>query len=102
DTPERRRVRHSCVIDDRRRVPEQAEPLFREREEDVIFAGKIAVDGGGAVFDPLRNLADGDVLEAFRDEELAGSVQNCAADRLAVAFLSFFYTHNLESSRDGV
>jgi hypothetical protein len=40
-----------------------------------------------------RRFADGDVLEPFGDEQLAGGVENRPPDSLPVAFLSLFDTH---------
>ncbi len=60
---ERRRARSRPA---RRRVAEQPEAFLREREEDVVLAGKVAVDGGGAVLDALGDLADRDVAESLR------------------------------------
>ena len=37
---------------------EPAEALFGEGEEDVVLAREVAVDRGGAVLDPLGDLAD--------------------------------------------
>ena len=47
-------------------VVEAAEAVLGEREVDVVLAGEVAVDGGGAVLDALRNLADRDVTIALR------------------------------------
>ena len=74
-------------------VPEQAEALLRECEEDVVLAREVAVDRGGAVLDALGNLADGDVAEPFGHEELPGGVENRAPYCFAVAFLPFFDAH---------
>src|SRR2546430_7523300 len=46
-------------------VPEQAEALLGECEEDVVLAREVAVDRGRAVLDAFGNLADGDVAEPF-------------------------------------
>jgi hypothetical protein len=35
---------------------EEAEAFLREREEDVVLAREVAVDGGRAVFDLVRDL----------------------------------------------
>ena len=83
----------------RRRIAEQPEPLFGEREEDVVLDWEVAVDGGRAVLDALGDLADRDVLEALGDEQLAGGVENGPPHRLAVAFLSFFDAHEPRASR---
>ena len=40
---------------------EEPESLFREREEDVVLAGEIAVNRSRAVFDAFSDLADRDV-----------------------------------------
>ena len=74
---------------------QQAEPFLGERQEDVVLAREIAVDGGRAVLDPLGDLANGDVLVAVADEEVARGIQNGSANSLAVAFLSFFQTQLL-------
>src|SRR6185295_48222 len=66
---------------------QQAEAFLRERVEDVVLAGKVPVDGGGAVFDLLGDLPDGDVPVAFADEQLARGVENRTLYRLAIALL---------------
>src|SRR4051812_10845864 len=75
---------------------EEAEPLFREGEEDVVLARKIAVDGRRAVLDTVRDLADRDLLVAVRNEELTRRVQNRPGDRLSLSFLSFFYAQVID------
>ena len=75
---------------------ESPEPLFGEREEDVVLAGEIAVDGGGAVLDPLGDLANGNVAVALGDEEVASGVEDGFPNGLPFAVLSFFDTHALE------
>ena len=55
---------------------QQPESFLRERQEDVVLAGEIAVDGGGAVLDLLGDLPDRHVLIALRDEQLARGVEN--------------------------
>ena len=57
-------------------VVEAAKAFLGEREEDVVLAGEVAVDGGGAVFDALGDLADRDVPIAFGDEEVARGVED--------------------------
>src|SRR5207342_2699989 len=52
-----RRVHYSGVVS---RIQEP-ETLFGERVEDVVLAGEVAVNGRGAVFDALGNLANRDV-----------------------------------------
>src|SRR6185503_15840015 len=79
---------------------QQPESFFSQREEDVVLARKVTVNGRRAVLDPLRNLADRDVVEAFGDEQLAGGVENGPADGFAVADVSFLDSHG--SFRGGV
>src|SRR5439155_8390288 len=50
------------IVGHRRGIAEQPEAFLGELEEDVVLAREVAVDRGGAVLDPLRNLADGHVL----------------------------------------
>ena len=47
-----------------------------EREKDVVLAGVIAVDRGGAVFDAFGDLADRDALVAFCNEQVARGVED--------------------------
>src|SRR5262245_43191248 len=84
------------------RPAEQVESLLGERKKDVVLAGEVAVDGGGAVFDPLSDLADRHVLIALSREKLARRVQNGAADCFPVAFLSFFDSHELVLAPPGI
>ena len=77
------------------RLAEQREPLLGEGEEDVVLAGEVPINRGGAVLDFFRDLADGDVWISFADEQLARRVQDGAADCLAIAFLSFFDPHEV-------
>ena len=72
---------------------EDSEPLFSERQEDVVLAGKIAINGGGAVLDLLGDFSDGDVLVALGDEQLARSVQNRPGDRLPFPLMPFLDSH---------
>jgi hypothetical protein len=78
---------------------EDSEPLFGERQEDVVLAGKIAVDGGRAVLNLLRDLADRDVLVTLGDKQIARSVQNRPGDRLPFPFLTFLDSHSGSISR---
>src|SRR5439155_5372099 len=71
-------------------VAEQPEALFGERKKDVVLAREVAVNRRGAVFDPLRNLADRHVLKALADEQLARGVEDRSPHRFAVALLAFF------------
>src|SRR5262249_6721571 len=71
---------------------QKAETLFGEREKDVVFRREVAVNCGGAVLDPLRDLANRDVLISLADEKLTRSVENGAPDRFPVPLLSFFDT----------
>ena len=64
-----------------------------EREEDVVLAGEVAVDGGGAVFDALGDLADRDALIAFGNEQVARGVEDGGGDGLSFAVLAFFCAH---------
>ena len=75
------------------RFEEHVEAFLREGEEDVVLAGEVAVDRGGAVLDLLRDLADRDVLVALGDEELPGSVQYGAGRCLTLPFLTFLDPH---------
>ena len=79
----------------------QAESVFGQGEEDVVLALEVAVDGGGAVFDALGNLADRDVLIALGDEEVARGVEDGLPDRLALAFVAFLDSH-VSCGRPGV
>src|SRR5262249_32289662 len=72
---------------------EKPEAFFGERVKDVVFRGEVSVDGGGAVLDPFGNLADRNVLVALFDEQIAGGVQDGAANRLPFASLSLFDAH---------
>ena len=74
---------------------QQPEAFLGEREEDVVLAGEVAVDGRRAVLDALGDLADGDFLVSVGDEELARRIQNRSGDRLPVPFLTFFHTQVL-------
>src|SRR5207342_2299875 len=81
-----------------RRVPgvaQQAKTLFGQREEDVVLAGKVAIDGGRAVFNALGDLADRHVLVALGDEEVAGCVENRAPHGFPVSLLTFFDAHEV-------
>ena len=69
------------------RREQHAEAFFGEREEDVVLAREIAVDRGRAVFDLFRDLADGDVPIALRDEQLARRIQNRPGNRLPLPLL---------------
>ena len=70
-----------------------AKSLFGEREEDVVLAREVPVDGGRAVLDSLGNLANRDVLVSLVDEQLARRVEDGAPNGFAVALLSFFDAH---------
>ena len=75
-------VSGSPVSDGRvvRELEELAEAFFGEREEQVVLARKVAVEGRGAVLDLFRDLADRHVPVALGDEQLPGRVQNpCSA-----------------------
>src|SRR5207248_6036245 len=76
-----------------RRVAQQTEAFFRQLEEDVVFAGEVAVDRRGAVLDPLSDLADGDIGVALGDEEIARRVEDRSTDSLAITFLSLLDSH---------
>ena len=86
-----RRPRPAAVLE------EEAEALFGKREEDVVLAGEVTVDGRRAVFDPLGDLADGNLMVAVGHEELAGGVQDGPGHRLALAFLPFFDAQVIDS-----
>ncbi len=89
--PIERRDLIECVVG--RVAVQQAEALFRQREEDVVFRGEVPVDRGGAIFDALGDFADGDVLITLEDEQVARGVQDGPADRFAVAFVTFLDSH---------
>ena len=72
---------------------EDSEPLFGERQEDVVLAGKIAVDRGRAVLDLLRDLPDRDVLVTLGDKQIARGVQNRPGDRLPFPLLPLLDSH---------
>ena len=55
-------------------VVEAMKAFGGEREEDVVLAGVVAVDGGGAVFDAFGDLANRDALIAFGNEQVARGV----------------------------
>jgi len=71
------------------------ETLFGEREENVVLAREVAVDGGGTVFDLFRNLSNRDVLVPLRDEEFAGRIQNRPGYCLSFPFVPFLYTQEV-------
>ena len=81
------------------RREQDAEPFFGQREEDVVFTGEIAVDRGGAVFDPLGNLADRDVVIALGDEQVSSRIQNGPRNCLPLPSLTFLDSQ--KSSRKG-
>ena len=72
---------------------EAMKAFFGEREEDVVLAGEVAVDGGRAVFDAFGDLANRDALIAFGDEQVAGSGEDGGRDGLPFAVLTFFCSH---------
>ena len=76
-------------------IAEQPESFLGEREEDVVLAGEVSVDGGGAVFDAFGDFPNGDVLVALGDEQLAGGVQNRPAHRFAISLVTFLDSHEL-------
>src|SRR5207245_2753726 len=65
---------------DARRIAQDAETFFRQREKDVVLAREVAVDGRRTVFDALGDLANRHVGVALAHKEVAGRVQNGAAD----------------------
>lgn len=65
------------------------EALFGEGQENIVLAGKVAVDRSWAVFDFLGNLADGDVLISLGDEEIPRGVQYGAGGCDALPFVPF-------------
>jgi hypothetical protein len=69
------------------------EAFLGQSEKQVVFAGKVAVEGSGAVFDLLRDLPNGDVAVALGDEELARSVQDLPPDFFPLALLPFLDAH---------
>ncbi len=74
---------------------EQTEAFLRERIKDVVLAWEVPVDGGGAVFDFLGDLADGDVAVALADEQLPGRIEDGPVDSFAISLLTFFDAHTL-------
>ncbi len=100
DPFDRRRGLEPLGVADRGRVAEEAEAFLCERIEDVVLAGEVAVDGGGAVLDPFGDLANGNVVEALGDKEFARRVEDRPADRLAVPFVSFFDSHGCPEKWD--
>ena len=72
---------------------EAPEALFGECEEDIVLARELAVNRGGAVFDALGNLADGDVAVALRDEQVARCFQDGVSNGLTLAILTFSDAH---------
>ena len=81
---------------------QQPEAFFGERVEDVVLAGEVAVDGRRAVFDALGDLANRDVAVAFGHEQLAGRIEDGAADGLAISLLTFFNTHDADLKLNSV
>ena len=75
------------------RIAEQPEAFLGERVEDVVLAGKVAVNRGGAVLDAFGDLSDRDILIALGDEQFARGVENRAPDGFVVPFLSFSDAH---------
>ena len=76
DAIQRRQRGESVLADEIAGIAQQPESLFGQREEDVVLAREVEVDGGGAVLDPFGDLADRDVLVALGDEQFAGGVEN--------------------------
>src|SRR5262245_59315998 len=66
----------------------QAEPLFGESEEDVVLRGEVAVNRAWAVFDPRRDISDGNVGVSFSNEQLQGGIENGAASRFSCPLLA--------------
>src|ERR1700752_4167641 len=78
------------VVDRRHRSHEQQpESFFRQREEDVVLAGKIAVNRSRAVFNPLGDLPDRYVVIALGDEQIPRRIENCSRNRLPLPLLTF-------------
>src|SRR5262249_38376840 len=71
----------------------ELESFFSEGVENVVFRREISVDGCGAVLDALGDLANRDMLIAVSNEQIAGRVQNGAANRFSLASLSLFDAH---------
>lgn len=68
---------------------QQPEALLGKRQEDVVLAREVPVDGRRAVFDFLGDLADRDVVIALGDEQLARGIENRPRDSLPISFLPF-------------
>jgi hypothetical protein len=68
---------------------EHPKTFLGEGQENVVFAFEIAVDGGGAVLNFFRDLANRNVLISLRYEQFAGSIQNRPRNRLPLPFLTF-------------
>ena len=71
-------------------LEKEAEAFFRQREEDVVLAREIAVNGGRAVLDALGDFSDRNLRVALLDEELPGGIENGPRNSLPLAFLTFF------------
>jgi hypothetical protein len=72
---------------------EQMKPFRSECEEDVVLAREVAIDGGGAIFNSLGDLADRDALIAFGHEQVARGAQNGGGNGLPFPVLAFFCAH---------
>jgi hypothetical protein len=71
------------------RREEHPKTFLGERQKDVVFALEVTVDGGGAVFDFFRDLANRNVLISLRDEQLARSIQDRPRYRFPLSLLTF-------------
>src|SRR5688572_22419490 len=74
---------------------ETMKAFLSQGKEDVVLAGEVTVDGRGAVFDALGDLANRHALVAFRYEEVAGGGEDRGRDGLPFTVLAFFCSHVL-------
>ena len=69
------------------------EALLGEREEDLVLAGEVAINGSGAVLNTFGDLAHRHGAVAFGDEQLPRGVKNGVAHRRAFTVLTFLDSH---------